>query len=111
MEKTFNTRSQTHQHLTPDTSTVHHPDSGMLNLETHRLTLAIAKKTLDENHFKRALKTMDRTPPSFKIGNRVYFKNKQPGKWDLDIGFFKLSVTDTSYTLKTRPLEKYNPVI
>ena len=26
---------------------------------------------------------MDRTPPTFKIGDRVYFKNKQPGKWDL----------------------------
>ena len=26
---------------------------------------------------------MDRTPPSFKIGDRVYFKNKQPSKWDL----------------------------
>ena len=26
---------------------------------------------------------MDRTPPSFKIGDRVYFKNNQPGKWDL----------------------------
>ena len=26
---------------------------------------------------------MDMTPPSFKIGDRVYFKNKQPGKWDL----------------------------
>ena len=26
---------------------------------------------------------MDREPPSFKIGSRVYFKNKQPGKWDL----------------------------
>ena len=49
----------------------------------HRLTLAIAKKTLDENHFRTAQKTMDRQPPSFKIGDRVYFKNKQPGKWDL----------------------------
>ena len=39
----------------------------MLNLETQRLTLAIAKKTLDENHFKTAQKTMDRIPPSFKI--------------------------------------------
>ena len=55
----------------------------MLNLEEHRVTLAIDKKTLDENHFKSAQKTMDRTPPSFKIGDRVYFKNKQPGKWDL----------------------------
>ena len=59
------------------------PDLGMLNLEAYRLALAIAKKTLDENHFKTAQKTMDRTPPSFKIGNKVYFKNKQPDKWDL----------------------------
>ena len=59
------------------------PDSGMLNLKAHRLALAITKKTLDENHFKTAQKTMDRTPPSFKISDRVYFKNKQPGKWDL----------------------------
>ena len=58
------------------------PDSGMLNLEAHRLTLTIAKKTLDKNHFKAAHKTMDRTSPIFKIGDRVYFKNKQPGKWD-----------------------------
>ena len=27
---------------------------------------------------------MDRTSPSFKIGDRVYFNNKQPGKWDLE---------------------------
>ena len=26
---------------------------------------------------------MDRKPPSFNIGDRVYFKNKHPGKWDL----------------------------
>ena len=55
----------------------------MLNLEAHRLALAIAKKTLDENHFKTAQKTMNRTPPSFMIGDRVYFKIKQPQKWDL----------------------------
>ena len=59
------------------------PDSGMLNLEAHRLTLTIAKKMLDKNHFKTAPKTMDRTPPTFKIGDRVHFKNKQPSKWDL----------------------------
>ena len=35
-----------------------YPDSGMLNLETHRLALAIAKKILDENRFKTAQKTM-----------------------------------------------------
>ena len=59
------------------------PDSGMLNLETHRLTLAIAKKTLDENRFTATQKTMARDKPAFQIGNGVYFKNKQPGKWDL----------------------------
>ena len=59
------------------------PDSGMLNLKAHRLTLAIAKKTLDKTCFKTAQKTMDRTHPTFKIGDRVYFKNKQPSKWDL----------------------------
>ena len=59
------------------------PDSRMLNLEAHKLVLTIAKKTLDENRFKAAHKTMDRKPPTFKIGDRVYFKNKQPGKWDL----------------------------
>ena len=55
----------------------------MLNLETHRPALAIAKKTIDENRFKMAQKTMDHTPPSFKIGDRVYFKNKQPSKYEL----------------------------
>ena len=72
-----------HQLLEPMQQFLRDPDSGMLNLEAHRLTLAIAKKMLDENLFKVVHRTMDRTPPSFKIGDRVYFKNKQQGKWDL----------------------------
>ena len=72
-----------HQLLEPMQWFLGNPDSGMLSLEAHRLMLAIAKKMLDENHFKAAHKTMDRTPLTFKIGDRVYFKNKQPGKWDL----------------------------
>ena len=59
------------------------PNSGLLNLEAHRLALAIAKKTLDENCFRTAQKTMGRKPPSFNIADRVYFKYKQPIKWDL----------------------------
>ena len=43
---------ETMQHFLGD------PDSGMLNLEIHRLALAIAKKTLDENRFTAAQKTM-----------------------------------------------------
>ena len=38
-------------------------ESGLLNLEAHCLALAIAKKTLDENHFRTAQKTTDRQPP------------------------------------------------
>ena len=48
-------------------------------METHCLPLAIAKKTEGENCFRTAQKTTDRELPSFKIGDRVYFKNKQPG--------------------------------
>ena len=59
------------------------PESGLLNLHAHQLSLAIVKKTLDENCLRTAQQTMDREPPSFKIGNGVYFKNKQPGKWNL----------------------------
>ena len=59
------------------------PDSGKLNLETHRLALAIAKKTLDENRFTATQKTLARDKPAFQTGDHVYFKNKQPGKWDL----------------------------
>ena len=59
------------------------PDSCMVNLETHRLALAIAKKTLDENRFRTAQKTMARDKTAFQKGDCVYFKNKQPCKWDL----------------------------
>ena len=72
-----------HQLLEPMQCFLGDSDCGMLNLETHGLALAIAKKPLDENRFKMAQRTMDCTPPSLKIGDRVYFKNKQPGKWDL----------------------------
>ena len=59
------------------------PESKQLNLEACQLALAIAKKILDENHFRNVQKTMDRKPPSFQQGDIVYFKNKQPEKWDL----------------------------
>ena len=59
------------------------PDSGKLHLEMHTLALAIAKKTLDENRFTATQKTNSRNNPAFQVGDRVYFKNKQPRKWDL----------------------------
>ena len=51
--------------------------------KSHCLALAIANKTLDENRLKHAQMTTNCSPPNFKVGDRVYFKNKQPGKWDL----------------------------
>ena len=72
-----------HQLLEPMQRFLGDPESRLLNLETHCLALAIAKKTLDENHIRTAQKTTNREVPLSKIGDRVYFKNKQPGKWDL----------------------------
>ena len=40
-----------HQLLEPMQHFLRDPDSGKLNLKTHRLALAIAKKTLDKNRF------------------------------------------------------------
>ena len=60
-----------HQLLEPMQYFLGDPDCGMLNLEAHRLALAITKKTLDENRFRTAQKTMDQTPPSFKIGDSL----------------------------------------
>ena len=72
-----------HQLLEPMQCFLGDPDSSMLNLETHRLALAIGKKTLDENRFKTAQKTLAWKNPAFIVGDCVYFKNKQLGKWDL----------------------------
>ena len=72
-----------HQLLEPMQHFLGDPDSGKLHLKTHRLVLAIAKKTLDENRFTATQKTLSRDNPAFQVGDHVYFKNKQPGKWDL----------------------------
>ena len=50
-----------------------HPASGKLNLEIHRLELAIVKNTLDENRFTATQRTLARDKPAFQIGDRVYF--------------------------------------
>ena len=69
--------TQTYHYISSGTNDfVGDPDSGKLNLETHRLALAIAKKTLDENRFTATQKTLARDKPAFQIGDHVYFKNK-----------------------------------
>ena len=71
------------------------PTSGKLHLETHRLALAIAKKTLDENRFTVSQHTVSRDNPTFNVGDRVYFKNRSG---DPDTGLFVLSMTDITST-------------
>ena len=85
------------------------PDSGLLNLEAQRLALAIAKKTLDENHFWTTQKTMDRQLPSFKIEYILGTNNQASGtsSGDLDTELSKLSMMDIFCTLKTKLPEKY----
>ena len=89
------------------------PDSGKLHLETHRLALAIAKKTLDENRFTATQKTVSRDNPTFQIGDHVYFKNKQPGKWDLKwrprYQIVRICAMDITSTSKTRLQERHDP--
>ena len=91
------------------------PDSGKLKLETHRLALAIAKKTLDENGFKATQKTLARNQLAFQIGDCMYFKNKQPGNGiqngDLDTELSALSMMDSSSTKKTKLQGKYDPAM
>ena len=72
-----------HQLLQPLTRFLGDPDSGLLCLNQHRLSLSIAKKYLDDHRFLTAEKMTDRAEPGFKVGDRAYFKNKTPGKWDL----------------------------
>ena len=72
-----------HQLLEPMQCFLGDLDSGKLHLETHRLALAITKKILDENRFTATQKTVSRDNPAFQVLDCVYFKNKQPRKWDL----------------------------
>ena len=46
----------------------------------HQPAITPTSRTYATIHFMTVQKTTDREPPSLKIGNRVYFKNKQPGK-------------------------------
>ena len=56
-----------HQLLEPMQHFLGDPDLGKLHLETHRLALAIAKKTLDENRFTATQKTLARETQLFKL--------------------------------------------
>ena len=105
-----------HQLLEPMQCFLGYPDLGKLHLETHRLALATAKKTLDENRFTATTqKTLAKDNPTFQVGDHVYFKNKQPAKWDLKwrprYRIVQMSTMDISSTLKTKLQAKHIPAM
>ena len=55
---------------------------------------------------------MDGTPPGFQIGDRVHFKNKEPGNgiWngELDTGLSVSNMTDITSMEKVRLQERLN---
>ena len=65
-----------HRLLEPKQQFLGDLESGLLNLEAHHLAIAIAEKTLDENHFRTALKRTDRKPPSFDLGDKSLFQEE-----------------------------------
>ena len=83
-----------HQLLAPMQCFLGDSESGKLNLEHHCLTLAIAKKTLDENHFRNEQKTTDReTLSNYDSESTSRINNQENGtsNGDLDTGLFLLS--------------------
>ena len=72
-----------HQLLEPMQCFLGDPKSGTYNLEHHCFTLAIAKKTLDENHFRNSQKTTDRKPPSFQTESTSKINNQENGRQSL----------------------------
>ena len=55
-----------HQLMEPIQQFLGDPDSGWLDIKSHCLALAIAKKSLDENRFKHGQKMTNHTPPQFQ---------------------------------------------
>ena len=68
-----------HQLLQPHTRFLGDPDSGLLCLDQHRLSLPIAKKCLDDHRFLTAEKMTDRAEPGFKVGDSL-FQKQNPRK-------------------------------
>ena len=104
-----------HQLLQPLTRFLGDPNSGLLCLDQHRLSLSIAKKYLDNQRFLTAEKTTDRVEPGFKVGDRVYFKNETPpenetSNREQDTESSGLSMKDVTCTSKTKLQERSDPV-
>ena len=85
-----------HQLLQPLTRFLGNPNSGLLCLDQHRLSLSIGKKYLDDHRFLTAEKMTDRAEPGFKVGEQ-------------DTESSGLSAKDATCTSKTKLQEKLDP--
>ena len=102
-----------HQLVQPLTRFLGDPDSGLLCLDQHQLSLSIAKKYLDNHRFLTAEKTTDRAEPGFKVGDISKTKPQENGtsNGEQDTESSGLSTKDATCTLKTKLQEKSDPVM
>ena len=103
-----------HQLLQPLTRFLGDPDSGLLCLDQHRLSLSIAKKYLDDHRFLTAEKTTEQNQDS-KLETEYTSKTKPQGNGtsngEQDTESSGLSMKDITCTSKTKLQERSDPVM
>ena len=101
-----------HQLLQPLTRFLGDPDSGLLCLDQHRLSLSIAKKYLDDHRFLTAEKTTDKSRT--RIQSRRFISKTKPqengtSNGEQDTKSSGLSMKDATCTSKNKLQEKSDP--
>ena len=102
-----------HQLLQPLTRFLGDPDSGLLCLDQHRLSLSIAKKYLDNHRFLTAEKTTEQNQDSkleIEYTSKTEPQENGISNGEQDTESSGLSVKDATCTLKTKPQERSYPV-
>ena len=91
------------------------PDSGLLCLNQHRLSLSIAKKYLDDHRFLTAEKQQTEQNQDLKLETEYTSKTKPQGNGtsngEQDTESSGLSAKDVTCTSKTKPQERSDPVM
>ena len=103
-----------HQLLQPLTRFLGDPDSGLLCLDQHRLSLSIAKKYLDDHRFLTAEKMTEQNQDSkleIEYTSRTKPQENGTSSGEQDTESSGLSTKDITCTLKTKPQERSDPVM
>ena len=103
-----------HQLLQPLTRFLGDPDSGLLCLDQHQLSLSIAKKYLDNHRFLTAERQQAEQNQDSKLETEYTSKTKPQengtSNGEQDTESSGLSMKDITCTLKTKPQERSDPV-